>query len=149
MRKAQKDPQGWLTRLVRKMMDDLRAEDIWSRQAILTSQGISDAFCVQIRAKLLEMSPATRGEIADMGKSYANTVADSLACGAYVVSHKSGRDIVMAVAQATVIAKMYDLLCEEATDLSRHEEKDSTQEMHDVTGRGSIGHGRPPWSQSM
>ena len=69
MRKAKKDPQGWLTRLVKKMLNDLRIRQAFNPY-LPGSFEIYQKFGESIRGKLYEMSAATRGEIADLAEKH-------------------------------------------------------------------------------
>ena len=71
MRKAQKDPQGWLVKQAQKMMSYLRKGDrLFAWEDKPDSSKIWEWFCGEIRSKLRKESPATLGEIAILGSSY-------------------------------------------------------------------------------
>jgi len=138
MRKAQKDPQGWLTRITKKMMRDMHiiADHWWKNQP--TSWNIYELFGRQIRETLLsDMSPATRGEIADLCYGNLRPIWSS----SFINLKWDGRAIVTELAVHAITACMNILLLEEQA----RREHDSVQEQHDLTGRGSMGHRECGW----
>jgi len=102
MRKAQKDPQRWLTNLVKTMMDQL---EIWNCQSF-DKLLICNIYGTRIKAIVLKMTPATRGEIADLaqedwaGYSEVGTVN----------MMNTGKEIVTYTAVRTIIVCMCKLL---------------------------------------
>lgn len=138
MRKAQKDPQMWLTKQAMKIMNDLRIREFFLYMP--GSLEIYHIFAEDIRKKLYEMSAATRGEIADLAEKHrfvrANGEIVFLDIGDRFPDLANGKGLVTQIAVEAIVGRVFKLLKEEQA----RREHDSVQEQHDLTGRGSIGH---------
>ena len=110
MRKAQKDPQEWLTNLVKTMMRQLKVREKWP--SLKDAEQIREALSVIIRYKLSEMAPATRGEIAEMCECYSprNLLERSGAATVF-----SGRQIIIELALMVISSRMARILQKEAS----------------------------------
>ena len=125
-----KKAQGVFDGQVISMMQQLHVRKNMIRKGLqLDSHDISIAFSSQVRDKLLRMTPAKRGEIADLADSSCVPCCQP-------VDDFDGRRIIVEIALRLVLERMLELLQEEQS----RREHNSVQDQHDVTGRGSIGH---------
>ena len=128
MRKAQKNPRGWLTKQAEKMIHDLHIRAWWGNFTIraedlncLKPETIKVKFGTAIVRKLYLESPATLGEIAIQGLSKIQKIKgktsmrDVSSVNLDYYMH-NGKEIVIEVAAATIIARIYDLLMKEEDD---------------------------------
>lgn len=111
MRKAQKKikktPQQVLDGRVRSMIQQLNVNPDVSNA---TPNDILGVYGSNIKEKILRMTPATRGEIADLGIP-GN---ESPFLYATLPIRGSGRDMVVEIAMRTIVLRMYELLKEDA-----------------------------------
>lgn len=119
-----KTPDHKLMDTVVTMMGQLRMLGIWKEEP--TYESIQRLFGKGIRAKLFEMGPAARGEIADLEPPSTGRETN-----AFRSKYGSGRDIITEIAFGVIVWRMHELL------------------KHQHACWKKVGHGRPPWSQSM
>jgi hypothetical protein len=106
MRKAQKDPQGWLTNLTRTMMRQLHIA-VTNIQGGITLGKIDGSYGIAIldQFRRMKMSPSTLGEIAFL-------LPQDMYQGNLPL-WPSGDKLLPVIAKLSIVCRMYDLLCEE------------------------------------
>jgi hypothetical protein len=139
MRKAQKDPQGWLTGVVRNIMERPQICGLCKESPPPIPREIYRRVGKTIERILSGMTPAVRGEIADLGLPDGNyTPAVNLPCASYVNRGDSGKNIIMKVATVTIVARMYELLREEHARREKEKRADWTDRSPDTHQPASI-----------
>ncbi len=106
-RKDTRTPDEKLTDRVRNMMQELHVRrEVIRKKVRLSRHDFSSTFCVEVRDKLFPMSPATRGEIADLGDS--SCVPSDLHVQSYCP-----RTVMNEMAMMVILKRMLEILQEE------------------------------------
>ena len=117
-----KEQQQYLSNLAATTLQQLRVPDEYGESADGSAKLFRE-FGTKVRIKVAEMTPETRGKIAELGLSgddhsgismFQATGIGNLSC-----RYHGGSWLIVELATMTIVAMMYELLCAEA--YRRHE----------------------------
>ncbi len=117
MRKANSQ---YLTNLAVTLIHQLNVPDYLGG----LSQGVQEfyaRFAKAVKARVLEMTPETRGRIADYGLAFnaanhGKTALYAVHRAAYCGEHESGHSLLVEIASTAIIAEMFDILHQQFHD---------------------------------